>query len=252
MEKELNYIPKRGVWSDSTTAIDDNFKVLEDSLTGIEDDAQKCKGLFPSLSSLQTEYPNPSVGSWAYIGSKLPASIYVYKSTGGWTSTGKTGGGDLDPSPIYANSVAITNVENFYKITDNWIYGYNGDNWANVSSNKFKVNVDATSYTLRLSSLSCGESGELLERTTTDAYLYKFKYGSFVSMNLYSSDGVSKDYTANTLSWTIDNTFYKRTVSGRVENRLPVVGDTMRSTLKFKVPGDDSVKVKGLLFKFVS
>ena len=71
-------------------------------------------------------------------------------------------------------------------------------------------------------------------------------------MNLYSSDGVSKDYTANTLSWTIDNTFYKRTVSGRVENRLPVVGDTMRATLKFKVPGDDGVKVKGLLFKFVS
>ena len=32
---------------------------------------------------------------------------------------------------------------------------------------------------------------------------------------------------------------------------MPVVGDTMRATLKFKVPGDNDVKVKGLLFKFL-
>ena len=247
----LNNIPKRGVWSDSTDKIDRNFKIFEDELTGIEEDAQKCKGLFPSLSSLQTEYPSAAVGSWAYVGSKLPAPIYVYRSPGGWTSTGKTGGGNLDPS-IYANSVAISNVENFYKITDKWIFGYNSGNWANVSSNKLKVNADATSYALRLSSLSFGESGELLERTTTDAYLYKFKYGSFVSMNLTSSDGVSKNYTTNTLSWTIDNTFYKRKIGSTIENRLPVAGDTLRATLKFMAPDDNEVKVKGLLFKFTT
>jgi hypothetical protein len=248
----LNNIPKRGVWSDSTTKIDQNFKIFEDELTSIEEDAQKCKGLFPSLQSLQEEYPSAAFGSWAYVGSRLPALTYVYRSPGGWTSTGKTGGGDLDPSSIYANSTAITNVEDFFSISDKWIFGYNDGNWANVTSNRFKINIDATTYTLRLSSLSCGESGELLERTTTDAYLYKFKYGSFVSLNLTSSDGVSKNYTANTLSWTIDNTFYKRTVGGSVENRLPVVGDEMRAILKFKAPGDDDVKVKGLLFKFVS
>ena len=247
----LNNIPKRGVWSDSTTKIDQNFKIFEDELTSIEEDVQKCKGLFPSLSSLKAEYPSAAVGSWAYVGSRLPALTYVYRSPGGWTSTGKSGGGNLDPS-IYANSVAITNVENLYKITDKWIFGYNSGNWANVSNNKLKLNVEATSYALRLSSLSCGESGELLERTTTDAYLYKFKYGSFVSMNLTSSDGVSKNYTENTLSWTIDNTFYKRTIGGIIENRLPVAGDTMRVVLKFKIPGDNDVKVKGLLFKFIS
>ena len=70
-------------------------------------------------------------------------------------------------------------------------------------------------------------------------------------MTLLSSDGVSKTYTENILSWTIDKTFYKRVISGHVEDRLPVVGDTLRATLKFKVPTDSDIKVKGLTFKFV-
>ena len=247
----LNNIPKRGIWSNSTSAIDQNFKIFEDELNNIEDDAQKCKSLFPSLSSLQTEYPNPAVGSWAYVGNVLPAPIYVYRSSGGWTSTGESGGGTLNPSLIYANSTTITNVENFYKITVSGFYGYNGGNWTTGTSG-IKVNAEATFYTLRYSSLKYGEIGELLERTTTDIYLYKFKRGSFVSMNLTSSDGVSKDYTSDTLSWTIDNTFYKRTINGVVENRLPVVGDTIRATLRFMVPNDDDVKVKGLVFKFIA
>ena len=245
----LNSIPKRGVWSDSTTSIDQNFKIFEDELTIIEEDAQKCKGLFPSLSSLRAEYPSAAIGSWAYVGGRLPATIYIYRSVG-WIETVGTGGGNLDPS-IYANSTAITNVENLYKITDLWTYNSGGGNWSNVQSGNIKINNSATSYTLRIISLSCGESGELLGRTTTDSYLYEFKYGSFVSMNLTSSDGVSKNYTTNTLSWTIDNTFYK-TSGGSATSRLPAVGDTMRVTLSFRIPDDNNVMVKGLLLKFVA
>lgn len=248
---KIHNIPKRGLWSDSTSKIDQNFRVFEEELDVIEDDAQKCKGLFPSISSLRTEFPEAAEGSWAYVGSKLPATIYVYRSSGGWTSTGKSGGGDLDPS-IYANSTAINNVENLYSIKDKWLSGYNNDNWQNVTENKLKLNTSATSYQIHLTSLKYGEVGELLELSLTDPYLYTFKKGSFVSMNLTSSDGVSKNYTANTLGWTIDNTFFKRTISGSIENRLPVAGDTIRATLKFKSPNDDVVKVKGLLFKFIS
>lgn len=250
MDKIYN-IPKRGLWSESTSKIDQNFKVFEEELDVIEDEAQKCKGLFPSLSSLRTEFPEAIEGSWAYVGSRLPATIYVYRSSGGWISTGKTGGGNLDPS-IYANSIAINNVEDLYSIKDSWLSGYNNDNWQSVTGNKLRLNSSATSYQINLSSLKYGEIGELLEPSLTNPYLYVFKKGSFVFMNLTSSDGVSRDYTANTLGWTIDNTFFKRTIGGSTENRLPVAGDSIRAILKFKCPGSDDIKVKGLLFKFIS
>lgn len=247
---KINNIPKRGLWSESTSKIDQNFKVFEDVFNKIEDDAQKCKGLFPSLSSLKTEFPNPAVGSWAYVGSSLPALIYIYRSPSGWTSTGKSGGDNLDPS-IYANSIAIESAEDLYSIKDGWLGGYNKGNWITVTKYKLKLNSSATEYQIRLSSLLYGENGQLLEQTLTDPYLYVFKKGSFVSLTLLSSDGVSKTYTENILSWTIDKTFYKRVISGHIEDRLPVVGDTLRATLKFKDPTDSDIKVKGLTFKFV-
>lgn len=248
----LNNIPKRGTWPESTSKIDQNFKTFEEELTRIEDDVQKCKGLFPSLSSLETKFPNPVLGSWAYVGSRLPAEIYVYRSPEGWTSTGKTGGGNLNPSTIYANSTVIENVEDLFSTRDKWIFGYNDNNWVNVVNGNLKLNLSATSYTIRLSGLEYREVGELLRASLTDPYLYVFNRGSFVSLNLTSSDGVSKDYTENVLSWTIDNTFYKRTVSGQIQNRMPVEGDTLMATLRFRVLDDSEIKTKRLSFKFVS
>ena len=248
----INNIPRTGLWSDSTSKIDGNFKIFENELNKIEDDAQKCKGLFPSLSSLQSEYPSPAVGSWAYVGSSLPALIYVYRSSGGWTSTGKSGGGNLDPSK-YANSVQLSgNADTLFTTRATWIQSYNnGSSWGNVTGNKLKLNGEAPYYILRLSELTYGEDGELLEPTTSDPYLSKFKKGSFVSMTLYSSDGVSKTYTANTLSWTIDKTFYKKSVSGVVQDRLPVEGDTIRATLRFKSPSAGNKEILCItVFKF--
>ena len=248
----INNIPRTGLWSDSTSKIDGNFMIFEDELNKIESDAQKCKGLFPSLSSLQSEHPSPAVGSWAYVGSSLPALIYVYRSPGGWTSTGKSGGGNLDPSK-YANSKQLSgNADILFTTKTTWIQSNNnGSSWNNVTENKLKLSVDAPNYIFRLSGLTYGEDGELLEPTTTDPYLSKFKKGSFVSMTLLSSDGVSKTYTANTLSWTIDKTFYKKTVSGVVQDRLPVEGDTMRATLRFKSPSSGNKEIPYItVFKF--
>lgn len=49
------------------------------------------KGLFTTLEALQTAYPNPKDGWYAYVGDSLPAAIYV-ASNGSWTATGGTGG----------------------------------------------------------------------------------------------------------------------------------------------------------------
>ena len=51
-----------------------------------------CKGLFLTLEALCSAYPEPDAGSWALVGSTLPAALYVADG-GVWTDTGETAGG---------------------------------------------------------------------------------------------------------------------------------------------------------------
>lgn len=53
-----------------------------------------CKGLFLTLEALCSAYPEPDAGSWALVGSTLPAALYVADG-GVWTDTGETAGGAL-------------------------------------------------------------------------------------------------------------------------------------------------------------
>lgn len=53
------------------------------------------KGLFPSADSLRRTYPNPDDGSFALVGSALPADVYKAEN-GSWAATGEKGGGSLD------------------------------------------------------------------------------------------------------------------------------------------------------------
>lgn len=53
-----------------------------------------CKGLFLTLEALCSAYPEPDAGSWALVGSTLPAALYVADG-GVWTDTGDTAGGAL-------------------------------------------------------------------------------------------------------------------------------------------------------------
>ncbi len=245
---ELVNISRDGKWVDSLRNLNENFVTFESELGAIENDIQKCKGLFPSLDKLRTDYPNPEEGSWAYIGTRLPASIYVYRSSGGWVSTGKTGGGTLNPT-MFANSVLLNNsVESLYLISTGWLQ-YNGS-WDGVSSQKLKINGSATQYKLNLSSLKFGEEGELLKVSTTDPYLYIFNKGSFVSMVMTSSSGIKKTFTTGSLSWIIDSSYYTRKIGTQTQNRLPVAGDTMRVALSFKSSANNDVKVVSILFKF--
>lgn len=50
-----------------------------------------CKGLFLTEAKLNTKFPNPQQGWWAYVGTNIPAPIYV-ADAGQWTATGETGG----------------------------------------------------------------------------------------------------------------------------------------------------------------
>ena len=244
----LTNISREGKWTDSVNNLNGNFIAFESELGAIENDIQKCKGLFPSLDKLRTDYPSPEIGSWAYVGSSLPAPIYVYRSSGGWTNTGKTGGSTLDPTK-YANSTLLNgNASILYSITTGWLQ--NNGSWSSVSNRQLKINGSVTQYKLNISSLKFGEEGELLKVSTTDPYLYVFNKGSFVSMVMTSSSGITKTFTTGSRSWIIDSSYYTRTVGTETQNRLPVVGDTMRASLSFKSAADNDVKVVSTVFKF--
>ncbi len=243
----LTNISREGKWTDSVDDMNGNFIAFESKLGVIEIDIQKCKGLFPSLDKLRTDFPIPEVGSWAYIGTVLPAPIYVYKSSGGWTNTGKTGGGTLNPKN-YANSTLLNNgAASLFSISTSW--SLNNGAWRNVNDRLLKINGSATQYILNISSLKFGEEGELLKASTTD-HLYVFQKGSFVSMVMTSSSGITKTFTTGSLSWIIDSSYYTRKVGTETQNRLPVAGDTMRVALSFRSAANNDVKVVSILFKF--
>lgn len=48
------------------------------------------KGAFVSSDSLCQEYPKPTVGMTAYVGSSAPYSIYICKTAGKWEDSGET------------------------------------------------------------------------------------------------------------------------------------------------------------------
>lgn len=251
----INYIPKTGIWSDSTNAIDDNFLIFESEISNVEDDARKCKGLFPDLTTLGLTYPTAATGSWACVGRELPALIYIFIG-GRWVSTEKIGGGELDPS-IYANSVPLNgNADSLFTVRSEWIQSYNeGETWGNVTNGKLDLREGATSYILRLKRLTYGELGDMLipSISETNLYIFNESKGKCLSMNILSSDGISHTTTEDTnLSWTINDEYFNSTVGNNVSNRLPVEGDTLRLTMKFTIKGDDDSRLSTSVFKFSS
>ena len=251
-EKELNNISRTGKWSKSAIDINENFMALESDLGTIENDIQKCKGLFPSLSELVKDFPHPAEGSWAYVGKVLPATIYVFRF-GTWIDTGEIGGSELDPRD-YANSVPLDSASDLFSTEVKWIQNNDGVHWKDVIDNQIIIinDYDYARYIVRLTSLVFGDEGELLDKSTTDAYLYKFLKGAFISMSLTSSDGVTKEYTENYLSWTIDNSFFKMYVSGITYERPPVEGDEVRATLRFRGERDEDEHAIIINFIFVN
>ena len=68
------------------------------------------KGLFSTLDALRKAYPSPDDGSFALVGSTLPADVYRANNNN-WSSTGEQGGGSLELElGDYLQAEAITDV----------------------------------------------------------------------------------------------------------------------------------------------
>lgn len=68
------------------------------------------KGLFSTLDALRKAYPSPDDGSFALVGSSLPADVYKANNNN-WSATGEQGGGSMELElGDYLQAEAITDV----------------------------------------------------------------------------------------------------------------------------------------------
>lgn len=68
-------------------------------------------GLFPSTTALNTAYPNPVVGQYAFVGTGFPADIYVCQTEGTWEDSGEDYDGDVVDLTEYTKVEDFTRLE---------------------------------------------------------------------------------------------------------------------------------------------
>ena len=68
-------------------------------------------GLFPTLAALQSAYPSPVVGQYAFVGAGFPADIYVCNTAGTWTDSGADYDGDSVDLTDYATKAELNQLE---------------------------------------------------------------------------------------------------------------------------------------------
>jgi hypothetical protein len=91
----LNTIPSNGTYGSAIGDINTNFSLVRLAIGEVELNTRKNKGLFFSVSSLESSIPTPEVGDWALVGTSLPAALYACTEAGRWEDTGSTYGDSI-------------------------------------------------------------------------------------------------------------------------------------------------------------
>lgn len=87
----MNTIPQTGKWKEISSILNDNFAKLGIKLQYLSEISLYSKGRFLSAEALTDAYPTAMDGSFAYIGSSAPYSIYLYSKTTGWFDSEEKG-----------------------------------------------------------------------------------------------------------------------------------------------------------------
>lgn len=107
---ELNTIKNTDNWGNTTARLNENFSKISSEVEKTKYLTSKNKGLYPTLSDLQSAYSSPQVGDWAVVGNTIPGPIYRCDTAGTWSPTGEEGGGgDIDLAE-YLTATEITDI----------------------------------------------------------------------------------------------------------------------------------------------
>lgn len=105
MDSNFNTVPNTGTFGNAVNTINTNFQLAKVAIDGIELSTTKSKGIFTSVSSLETSIPSPNIGDWAGVGASFPVKLYVCNTAGNWVDSGSTwSGGDINLSDYVTNS----------------------------------------------------------------------------------------------------------------------------------------------------
>lgn len=108
--ENFNNIPNSGTYGAAIALINANFQLTKQQLERLEYSREGFCGMYDTQSALQSAYPSPTAGSFAYVGTSFPMA--VYKSNGGtWYDSGQTyDGGSIDLTQ-YAKDSDLQSLE---------------------------------------------------------------------------------------------------------------------------------------------
>lgn len=110
--ENFNVVPSVGTFGNSVATINANFTQAKVAIEKVQHLTQKGKGLFATLTALQTAIPSPKVGDWAAVGTSFPAELYVCNTDGTWTDSQQTvSAGNVDLSDYTTENDVLNLIE---------------------------------------------------------------------------------------------------------------------------------------------
>lgn len=122
--ENFNNIPNSGTYGAAIALINANFQLTKEQLERLEYSREGFCGMYDNQAALQAAYPSPTEGSFAYVGTSFPMS--VYKTNGGtWYDSGQTydgGGIDLTQYAKASDLSSLQSVVNSLR-TSGYVFG---------------------------------------------------------------------------------------------------------------------------------
>lgn len=134
----LERINTQTTWEAASSSINNNNARINEAVVRLENSTYKNKGYFKTLEDLNANYPSPSTGSLAYVGTTYPFRIYLWnKDTATWEDCGMTGGDpDVNLNNYYTKAETDNKVSEASKAIDSRIAQETGDSEVLVMSQK--------------------------------------------------------------------------------------------------------------------
>lgn len=105
--ENFNTIPSAGTYGSAIALINANFSLTKEQLERLSYSREGFCGMYETDDDLESAYPHPTTGSFAYVGTSFPMTVYL-ATNGVWAASSSTySGGEIDLTQ-YADEASLT------------------------------------------------------------------------------------------------------------------------------------------------